>query len=101
MFLYVELLFLRKLSNFARSGPVELLLAVIYFRFGRTRVRAHPSTLCTAYDPCVPYLGKIQAARGSLYSTRILCPILLPFPEHVFFHHTALSLTPTTTTKYR
>ena len=61
----------------------------------------------TAYDPCVPCQGKIQAPRGSLYSyhTRILCPILLPFPEHVwrqFFHHLALSLTltPTTTTNY-
>ena len=38
MFLVVELLFLRKLSNFERSGPVELLLAVIYVRFGKTRV---------------------------------------------------------------
>ena len=66
-------------ANFVRSGPVELLPAVIYFRFGRTRVRAHPSTLCTAYDPCVPCLGKIQAARGSLYSTRILSNSL-PLP---------------------
>ena len=38
MFLFVELLFLRKLRNFARFGPVELLLAVIYFGLGRTRV---------------------------------------------------------------
>ena len=37
MFLFVELPFLRKLSNFATSGPVELLLAVFNFRFGRTR----------------------------------------------------------------
>ena len=53
----------------------------------------------TAYDPPVPWLGKIQAARGSLYSTRILCPILLPFPEHVcrqLFHHLALSFDPST-----
>ena len=65
-------------------------------------VRAHSST---ANDPCVPCLGRIQVARGSRYSTRILCSILLPFPEHVwrqFFHYLVLyfPLTPTTTTNY-
>ena len=75
-------------------------------------IRLHSSTHFHEYHQLLPQdfrkgpcLGKIQAARGSLYSTRILCPILVPFPEHVWrqiFHHFPLSwaLTPTTTTNY-
>ena len=44
------------------------------------RVREHPSIPSTAYNPCVPCLGKIQAARGSLDSTRILSNSLIPLP---------------------
>ena len=56
----------------------------------------------TAHDPCVACLGRIQVAKGSLHSsTRILCPVLLASPEHVFFHRLTLSLTVTpTTTRY-
>ena len=51
----------------------------MFLRNKQKRVRAHPSTPCTAYNLCVPCLGKIQAARGSLYSTRILFNYL-PLP---------------------
>ena len=71
----------------------------MFLRNKQNRVRAHPSTPCTAYNPCVPCLGKIQAARGSLYSTRTLSNSPPLTAEHVwrqFFYHLALSLIFTT-----
>ena len=41
----------------------------IFLRNKQKRLQAHPSAPRTAYDPGVPCSGKIQAVRGSLYST--------------------------------
>ena len=76
----------------------------MFFRNKQKRVRAHPSTPCTAYNQCVPRLGKIKKSRRRevLCTPHACCPTLLfPFPEHVwrqFSHHLAMSLTPTRTT---
>ena len=90
----------REVMNARCSFVVVALLfptATICFRENiKTRMSS------TAHDPCVACLGRIQVAKGSLHSsTRILCPVLLASPEHVFFHRLTLSLTVTpTTTRY-
>ena len=92
MFLYVELLFLRKLSNFARSGPVELLLAVIFFLkyFGNTTLQ-HRVSIVIGRSVCAflnvdysdhlflfPRYGQLQFAKKYFLNLRKFAGCRLP-----------------------
>ena len=96
MFLYVELLFLRKLSNFARSGPAELLLAVIVFLkyFGNTTLQ-HRVSIVIGRSVCAflnvdysdhlflfPRHGQLQFAKKQFLYLRKLARCLLPESEN-------------------